>query len=80
MTEQVQELPAVVPAEEAGSSAFKAFAVNVAKRLVPWLVPVGLIVFWQIASALGGDNTPELPAPHHRGKAEGKHTVYGELW
>jgi len=80
MTEQVQELPAVVPAEEAGSSAFKAFAVNVAKRLVPWLVPVGLIVFWQIASSLGWLSTRVLPAPIDVVKAAWNLTVSGELW
>ncbi|WP_395315938.1 aliphatic sulfonate ABC transporter permease SsuC [Variovorax sp. UC74_104] len=80
MTEQVQELPAVVPAEEVGSSAFKAFAVNVAKRLVPWLVPVGLIVFWQIASSLGWLSTRVLPAPIDVVKAAWNLTVSGELW
>lgn len=80
MTEQVQELPAVVPAEEAGSSAFKSFAVNVAKRLVPWLVPVGLIVFWQIASSLGWLSTRVLPAPIDVVKAAWNLTVSGELW
>lgn len=80
MTEQVQELPAVVPAEEAGGSAFKAFAVNVAKRLVPWLVPVGLIVFWQIASSLGWLSTRVLPAPIDVVKAAWNLTVSGELW
>ncbi|WP_432731636.1 aliphatic sulfonate ABC transporter permease SsuC [Variovorax sp. W6] len=80
MTEQVQELPAVVPAEEAGNSAFKAFAINVAKRLVPWLVPVGLIVFWQIASSLGWLSTRVLPAPIDVVKAAWNLTVSGELW
>ncbi|MBB3637337.1 aliphatic sulfonate ABC transporter permease SsuC [Variovorax atrisoli] len=80
MTEQVQELPAVVPAEEVGGSAFKAFAVNVAKRLVPWLVPVGLIVFWQIASSLGWLSTRVLPAPIDVVKAAWNLTVSGELW
>ncbi|SEF27788.1 aliphatic sulfonate ABC transporter permease SsuC [Variovorax sp. NFACC27] len=80
MTEQVQELPAVVPAEEAGNSAFKAFAVNVAKRLVPWLVPVGLIVFWQIASSLGWLSTRVLPAPIDVVKAAWNLTASGELW
>ncbi|MBB4221904.1 aliphatic sulfonate ABC transporter permease SsuC [Variovorax guangxiensis] len=80
MTEQVQELPAVVSAENAGNNAFKAFAASVAKRLVPWLVPVGLIVFWQIASSLGWLSTRVLPAPVDVVKAAWNLTVSGELW
>jgi len=53
MTEQVQELPALAPSRESTPGALKAFGANVAGRLVPWLVPVGLIVLWQIASSLG---------------------------
>ena len=79
MTEQVQELPAVAPAESQGN-VFKSFAVNVAKRLVPWLVPVGLIVFWQIASSLGWLSTRVLPAPVDMVKAAWNLTVSGELW
>jgi len=79
MTEQVQELPAVAPAESEGS-VLKSFAVNVAKRLVPWLVPVGLIVFWQIASSLGWLSTRVLPAPVDVVKAAWNLTVSGELW
>ncbi len=40
MTEQVQPLPVAAPS--LGSA--RAFALGVARRLVPWLVPVGLIV------------------------------------
>jgi sulfonate transport system permease protein len=79
MTEQVQELPVVAPAENSGN-AFKGFAVGVAKRLVPWLVPVGLIAFWQIASSLGWLSTRVLPAPVDVVKAAWNLTVSGELW
>jgi len=79
MTEQVQELPAVAPAEGAGS-ALRGFGLNVAKRLVPWLVPVGLIVVWQIASSLGWLSTRVLPAPVDVVKAAWNLTVSGELW
>jgi sulfonate transport system permease protein len=79
MTEQVQELPVVAPAENSGN-AFKGFAVGVAKRLVPWLVPVGLIAFWQIASSLGWLSTRVLPAPVDVIKAAWNLTVSGELW
>jgi sulfonate transport system permease protein len=79
MTEQVQELPVVAPAENSGN-AFKGFAVGVARRLVPWLVPVGLIAFWQIASSLGWLSTRVLPAPVDVVKAAWNLTVSGELW
>ncbi|WP_296800988.1 aliphatic sulfonate ABC transporter permease SsuC, partial [Variovorax sp.] len=77
--EQVQELPAVAPAEGAGS-ALRSFGLNVARRLVPWLVPVGLIVVWQIASSLGWLSTRVLPAPVDVVKAAWNLTVSGELW
>jgi sulfonate transport system permease protein len=79
MTEQVQELPAVAPAEGAGS-ALRGFGLNVARRLVPWLVPVGLIVVWEIASSLGWLSTRVLPAPVDVVKAAWNLTVSGELW
>jgi sulfonate transport system permease protein len=82
MTEQVQELPSVAstaPAENTGN-AFKNFAVGVASRLVPWLVPVGLIAFWQVASSLGWLSTRVLPAPVDVVKAAWTLTASGELW
>ena len=39
------------------------FFANVARRLLPWAVPVGLIVLWQIASSQGWLSTRVLPAP-----------------
>jgi sulfonate transport system permease protein len=81
MTEQVQELPAVAPSsEENAGGALKAFGASVAGRLVPWLVPVGLIVFWQIASSLGWLSTRVLPAPVDVVKAAWGLAVSGELW
>ncbi len=81
MTEQVQELPAVASSSEEGAGgALKAFGASVARRLVPWLVPVGLIVFWQIASSLGWLSTRVLPAPVDVVKAAWGLAVSGELW
>ncbi|MDP9920843.1 sulfonate transport system permease protein [Variovorax boronicumulans] len=83
MTEQVQELPAVAPASNTAGdagSALRGFGLNVAKRLIPWLVPVGLIVAWQIASSLGWLSTRVLPAPVDVVKAAWALTVSGELW
>jgi len=79
MTEQVQNLPA--PAAPLGAGVtLRRFAANVGQRLVPWLVPVGLIVAWQIASSLGWLSTRVLPAPIDVVKAAWTLTVSGELW
>ena len=59
MTEQVQTL-ADRPRRRSPASGLRA---GVARRLVPWLVPVALIVVWQIASSLGWLSTRVLPAP-----------------
>ena len=82
MTEQVQKLPAVGSTDGAGGvgGALKGFGLNVAKRLIPWLVPVGLIVLWQIASSFGWLSTRVLPAPIDVVKAAWTLTVSGELW
>lgn len=80
MTEQVQELPALAPARERAPGTLKAFGANIAGRLVPWLVPGGLIVFWQIASSLGWLSTRVLPAPVDVVKAAWSLAVSGELW
>ncbi|MDB5731551.1 MAG: ssuC, partial [Variovorax sp.] len=85
MTEQVQvqprpqmpPLPARVPDLP---GAFGRFASDLARRLVPWLVPVGLIAAWQIASSLGWLSTRVLPAPLDVVKAAWTLAASGELW
>jgi sulfonate transport system permease protein len=79
MVEQVQGLPSIAPPDGAGR-AFKAFGGSVAKRLVPWLVPLALVVVWQIASSLGWLSTRVLPAPLDVVKAAWSLAVSGELW
>ena len=76
MTEQVQPLPVAAPL----LGPARAFGLGVARRLVPWLVPVGLIVAWQIASSLGWLSTRVLPAPVDVVKAAWTLAVSGELW
>lgn len=76
MTEQVQTLPAAAPS----FGALRAFGKGVATRLIPWLVPVTLIVAWQIASSLGWLSTRVLPAPLDVIKAAWTLTASGELW
>ena len=52
----------------------------IGRRFLPWLVPVGLIAFWQIASSLGWLSTRILPAPAEVVKAAWTLAVSGELW
>ncbi len=52
----------------------------VAVRLLPWLVPVALLVVWQLASSLGWLSTRVLPAPLEVASAAWKLTLSGELW
>ncbi|CAN7596685.1 aliphatic sulfonate ABC transporter permease SsuC [Acidovorax sp. LjRoot66] len=56
------------------------FAKGVLQRLLPWAVPVTLIVVWQIASSLGWLSTRVLPAPLEVIKAAWTLTASGELW
>jgi sulfonate transport system permease protein len=50
------------------------------QRALPWVVPVGLIALWQVASALGWLSTRVLPAPSEVIKVAWALTVSGELW
>ncbi len=56
------------------------FAKGVLQRLLPWAVPVTLIVVWQVASSLGWLSTRVLPAPLEVIKAAWTLTASGELW
>ncbi|WP_085316061.1 aliphatic sulfonate ABC transporter permease SsuC [Derxia lacustris] len=49
-------------------------------RLLPWLVPVALVLGWQGAIALGWLSTDILPAPTAVAKAFWQLTASGELW
>jgi len=52
----------------------------VAQRLVPWLVPLALIVAWHIASTSGWLSTRVLPAPLDVVQAAWTLAESGELW
>ena len=58
----------------------KAFAASVGQGLLPWLVPITLIVVWQVASSLGWLSTRVLPAPVDVVKAAWTLTLSGELF
>ncbi len=93
MTEQVRELQVTplpdavdapglgfLPIGNVGPSQAAAFLRDVGQRLLPWVVPVGLIALWQIASSLGWLSTRVLPAPSEVIKAAWTLAASGELW
>lgn len=51
-----------------------------ATRLLPWLLPVALLVLWQAASSLGWLSTRVLPAPLEVVQAAWTLALSGELW
>ena len=53
---------------------------DLGQRLLPWVVPVGLLALWQIASSQGWLSTRVLPAPSEVIKAAWALSVSGELW
>jgi len=84
MTHTTQELQATaVPVSGATAGApapWLAFARAVGQRLLPWLVPLVLIIGWQIASSLGWLSTRVLPAPLEVIQAAWTLAASGELW
>ncbi|MFZ3127688.1 MAG: aliphatic sulfonate ABC transporter permease SsuC [Rhodoferax sp.] len=50
------------------------------QRLIPWLLPLALLVAWHIASSMGWLSTRVLPAPLDVLTAAGTLAQSGELW
>lgn len=63
-----------------GAAAVLAVLRSIGHRLLPWLVPLGLVVAWQLASSFGALSTRVLPAPSEVLKAAWALAVSGELW
>ena len=61
-------------------SALGHFAAGVARRLLPWLLPVALMVCWQVASSVGWLSSRVLPAPVDVIRAAWTLALSGELW
>ncbi|TAG76181.1 MAG: aliphatic sulfonate ABC transporter permease SsuC [Burkholderiales bacterium] len=61
-------------------AALKVSAGRLFSALLPWLVPIGLLVVWQLASSLGWLSTRVLPAPVDVVKAAWTLSASGELW
>lgn len=49
-------------------------------RVAPWLLPVGIVIAWQIASSAGWLSTRILPSPEGVIKAFWRLSASGELW
>ncbi|WP_326541021.1 aliphatic sulfonate ABC transporter permease SsuC [Pseudorhodoferax sp.] len=75
---QVTPVPDVADAPERSEA--PAWLSAFARQLLPWLVPVVLIVAWQTASSLGWLSTRVLPAPIDVVTAAWTLTASGELW
>jgi len=78
ITEQAHRLPAT--ASSSSPHVVAALALGIARRLVPWLLPLALVVAWQVASSQGWLSTRVLPAPVDVLKAAWRLGVSGELW
>jgi len=77
-SERITTLP--VPAAAAPSLAgLRQLARAVARRLVPWLVPLALVVAWQVASSAGWLSARVLPAPLDVLRSAWELTLSGEL-
>ncbi len=83
-----QPWPAPVPGfawrpAQAGAGLVRAVAPAaraLGQRLTPWLVPVLLVVLWQVASASGWMSTRVLPAPLDVLNAAWTLAASGDLW
>jgi sulfonate transport system permease protein len=53
---------------------------SLARRVVPWLVPVGAIALWQLLSQAGWLSTRILPEPLAVAKAFWAMSLTGEMW
>jgi len=86
MSNTVQELQAPVPDSIAPPAllalppALARLAAGVFRRLLPWLVPVALVVLWQAAASLGWLSSRVLPAPVDVVRAAWALAASGELW
>ena len=76
----VTPLPIALESPGPGLRALQRLSAQLGQQILPWLVPVFLIVGWQIASVQGWISSRVLPAPLDVITAAWKLTVSGELW
>ncbi len=83
MAEQVRAIDALeasVDTAPATPNGLQRGLAAAAQRVIPWIVPIVLIVAWQLASDRGWLSTRVLPAPVDVLKAAWRLTLSGELW
>jgi len=74
--------PAADGATEAtsGAALLRDAAIGAGRRLLPWLLPLALLIGWQAASSLGWLSSRVLPAPADVLRAASQLALSGELW
>jgi sulfonate transport system permease protein len=81
MSEQLSTLSAApVIAPQPAWAFLSGLAQSVGRRLVPWLVPLALVIAWQVSSSSGWLSVRVLPAPLDVLRSAWELTVSGELW
>ena len=81
MSEQLSTLSAApVIAPQPAWALVRGLAQSVGRRLVPWLVPLALVIAWQVSSSSGWLSVRVLPAPLDVLRSAWELTVSGELW
>ncbi len=72
--------PATAVAGDAQPNAWARLLRTAAHKLLPWLVPLALLILWQSAASLGWLSSRVLPAPLDVLQATWTLAVSGELW
>jgi sulfonate transport system permease protein len=72
--------PATAVAGDAQPNAWARLLRTAAHKLLPWLVPLALLILWQSAASLGWLSSRVLPAPLEVLQATWTLAVSGELW
>lgn len=85
MTEAIREIDGagalpLTPSQPQSEQLWRQWPKAFVQRLLPWLVPLALIVGWQIASSLGWLSSRVLPAPLDVLQAAWNLAQSGELW
>ncbi|SFN12063.1 aliphatic sulfonate ABC transporter permease SsuC [Variovorax sp. OV329] len=80
MSEQLSTLSVPEVPSPPSFGALRNLARAVAKRLVPWLVPLALVIAWQVSSSAGWLSARVLPAPLDMLRSAWELTLSGELW
>lgn len=72
--------PATAVAGDAQPNAWARLLRTAAHKLLPWLVPLALLILWQSAASLGWLSSRVLPAPLDVLRAAAELAQSGELW